>query len=136
MSRIYHVWFATKRRGQFLLGDIEDDAKRFIREVAREKRVHLLECETAVDHVHLLLRLDGRQSLPRVMNWLKGSSSYRLHRAYPDLKLDTGCEHFWQRGYGFTVVEPGSLSARRRYINTQQERLDRLEGRIRSSRVL
>ena len=136
MSRIYHVCFATKRRGLFLQGDIEDAAKRFIREVAEERRVHLLECEAAVDHVHLLLRLDEGQTLPQVMNWLKGSSSYRLHLAYPELKLDTGSERFWQRGYGFTVVEPGSLSARRRYVNTQQERLDRLEKRIRSSRVL
>jgi len=78
-------------------------------------------------HMHLLLRLGEGQRLPEVMNLLKGGSSYRLHRSFPELKLDSGSEHFWQRGYDFAVIEPGSLAARRRYVRTQKERLDKFE---------
>jgi putative transposase len=123
----YHVWFATKRRAWLLQADIDQTMKHSIREIAEQKRIQLLECESAVDHVHLLLRLGQRQRLPEVMNLLKGGSSYRLHRAFPELKLDSGSEHFWHRGYNFTVVEPGSLTARRRYIRSQKERLDKFE---------
>ena len=123
----YHVWFATKRRASLLQADIDQTMKHSIREIARQKRIQLLECESAVDHVHLLLRLGEGQRLPEVMNLLKGGSSYRLHRAYPELKLDSGSEHFWQRGYSFAVVEPGSLTARRRYVRSQKERLDKFE---------
>jgi putative transposase len=123
----YHVWFATKRRAWLLQADIDQTMKHSIREIAEQKRIQLLECESAVDHVHLLLRLGERQRLPEVMNLLKGGSSYRLHRAFPELKLDTGSEHFWQRGYSFAIVEPGSLAVRRRYVRSQKERLDKFE---------
>ena len=126
-AAIYHVWFTTKRRAWLLQDDVDQAVRQFIREIAQEKRIQLLECESAVDHVHLLLRLGEGQSLPKVMNLLKGGSSYRLHRSFPELKLDSGSEHFWQRGYGFATVEPGSLTARRRYIRSQRERLDKFE---------
>jgi len=126
-TAIYHVWFATKRRAWLLQDDVDQAMKRFIHEIAQEKRIQLLECESAVDHVHLLLRLGESQRLPKVMNLLKGLSSYRVHRAFPELKLDSRSEHFWQRGYDFAAVEPGSLTARRRYIRSQKERLDKFE---------
>jgi putative transposase len=124
---VCHVWFATKRRSWLLQGDIDDAARKFIREIAQEKHVELLECESAVDHVHLLLRLSEGQNLPKIMNLLKGGSSHRLHRAFPELKLDSRSDHFWQRGYDFTVIEPGSLAARRSYVRSQKERLDKFE---------
>ena len=126
-ASVYHVWFATKCRSWLLQDDVDSAVRRFIRDLAQEKRIQLLECETAVDHVHLLLRFGEGQTLPRVMNLLKGGSSYRLHRTFPELKLDSGLEHFWQRGYSFAVVDPGSLAARRRYIKSQMERLDKFE---------
>lgn len=126
-TNIFHVWFATKHRKWLLQGDVESAAMGFIRDVAREKHIQLLECESSIDHVHLLLRLEEGQDLPGVMSLLKGGSSYRVHRACPELELDSGSEHFWQRGYSFAVVNPGSLTTRRRYIKSQMERLDKFE---------
>ncbi len=123
----YHVWFATKRRKWLLQSDIDHTAKDLIREVASEKGISLIECETAIDHVHLLLRLQPHQTLSKVMNLIKGISSRKLHLAYPDLKLDTHSHHLWQRGYNFTIVEPGSLTTRRQYVRTQKERLEKFE---------
>ena len=129
MATTYHVWFATKRRAWLLQEDVGQAAKEDLRQVAREKGISLLECETAVDHVHLLLRLGENESLPKVMNLLKGVSSYRLHSMFPELKLDSGLDRFWQRGYDFRIVAPGSLATRRRYVRTQKERLDSFEER-------
>ena len=128
---IYHVWFATKQRKWLLQGDIDEAVKRLIHQVAREKRIRLLECETAVDHVHLLLRLEPEQTLPKVLNLLKGASSRRIHQALPELKVDSHLEHFWQRGYDFAIVEPGSLTPRRHYVRTQKERLEKFQPRRR-----
>ena len=126
-TAFYHVWFATKRRAWLLQDEIDQAMKHSIREIAEQKRIQLLECESAVDHVHLLLRLGQGQRLPEVMNLLKGGSSYRFHRTFPELELDSRSEHFWQRGYSFAVVEPGSLTACRRYVRSQKERLDKFE---------
>ena len=89
-STTYHVWFATKRRKWLLQGDVDLTVKKTIKETAREKGITVVECETAVDHVHLLLRLHSDQTLPKTMNLLKGVSSRKLHLAFPDLKLDSG----------------------------------------------
>jgi len=79
--------------------------------------------------VHLLLRLPENQSIPKALNLLKGISSRKLHEAFPELKLDSGSNHFWQRGYAFKVVEPGSLESRLRYVRTQKERLEKFDRR-------
>jgi len=123
----YHVWFATKRRKWLLQGDIDQTAKDLIREVASEKGISIIECDTAIDHVNLLLRLHPHQTLSKVMNLIKGISSRKLHLAFPELKLDSHSHHFWQRGYNFTIVEPGSLTTRRQYVRTQKERLEKFE---------
>jgi len=128
-STTHHVWFATKRRKWLLQGDVDHAAKELIRKAARDKGIRLIECETAVDHVHLLLQLRPDQTLPRVMNLLKGISSRRLHLAFPELKLDTGSDHFWQRGYNFRSVQPRSLTTRLQYVRSQKERLEKLERR-------
>ena len=109
----YHVWFATKRRKWLLQSDIDQTAKDLIREVASEKGISLRECETAIDHVHLLLRLHPHQTLSKAMNLIKGISSRKLHLAFPELKRDSHSHHLCQRGYNFTIVEPGSLTTRR-----------------------
>ena len=128
-TTIYHVSFATKRRTWLLQGDIEQAARHCLLQIARDKRIEVLECETVVNHVHLLLQVGEDEKLSKVMNLLKGASSHQLHRAFPELKLDSGLDRFWQRGYGFSVVEPGSLPTRRRYVRTQEERLDSFEER-------
>ena len=129
LSAIYHVWFATKRRKWPLQGEIDAATKDFIRKAAREHEIDLLACETAVDHVQLILRLPENQSIPKALNLLKGISSRKLHEAFPELKLDSGSNHFWQRGYAFKVVGPGSLESRLRYVRTQKERLEKFDRR-------
>ena len=128
-STAYHVWFATKRRKWLLQGEVDTATKAFIREAAREHEIDLLECETAVDHVHLLLRLPKNQAIPKALNLLKGISSRKLHEAFPELKLDSGSNHFWQRGYAYKVVDPGSLESRLQYVKTQKERLEKYDRR-------
>lgn len=122
---LYHTWFATKRRKWLLLGDVDDTVKDIIASVAAEKRIDLIECETAVDHVHVLLRAADRTELSRAMNYIKGLSSKRLFERLPELKLDIGMNNFWQHRYGLKVVPEGGREAVAAYIRTQKERLDK-----------
>ena len=124
---LFHVWFATKGRRWMLLGDVQKAAKRELEAVASEKGIALLECEAIVDHVHLLVDVPDLRRLPRVMNDLKGISARRVFAAFPELKMDAGTEHFWQKGYGKRVVPPAAAEATKRYIRTQWERLESYE---------
>ncbi len=99
---LYHVWFATKNRQWLLLGDVETAAKECIRQVAIEKGIRLLECETMVDHVHLLLEAAPTE-LSETIRLLKGGSAYKVFRQFPELKLDAKTNSFWQVRYAETV---------------------------------
>jgi len=43
----YHLWFATKRRKWLLQGEVGEEVKRLMSEIAQDKDSALLECETA-----------------------------------------------------------------------------------------
>ena len=121
---LYHVWFATKRRRWLLEGDVEDTVKTLVGTIASEKGIDVLEFETCVDHMHILLRAANRPELSRAMNYIKGLSSKRLFEQIPELKLDIGMDNFWQRRYGWKAVPEGARKSVAQYIRTQHERLE------------
>ena len=105
---LYHIWFATKRRKWLLQGDVAELAERALWEVAKNDKIHLLECKTAIDHAHLLVEAASDDRLPMLMKALKGKSAHRVFQEVPELKLDAGTNHLWQRGYGWKQVPPGA----------------------------
>lgn len=124
---LYHVWFATKRRKWLLEGEVATAAKEMMRTVANENSIKLMECETMVDHVHLLIATDDKAQLSKEMNLLKGTSSRRLFQRFPDLKLDAGVANFWQHRYAAKEVAEPAAAAVGHYIRTQWERLEKYE---------
>jgi len=124
---LYHVWFSTKRRKWLLQGDVGEAAKELMVAVAKENGIALIECETAVDHVHLFVAVDDRPHLSRAMNLLKGATSRRLFQRFPDLKLDAGINSFWQHRYAAKVVPEPAAAATGHYIRTQWDRLEKYE---------
>jgi putative transposase len=118
----YHVWFKTRRRKWLLLGNIGDAAKSAMREAAQRHAIMVLECETMVDHVHLLVEAENAIDLSRIMHVLKGASARYLLESMPDIRMDAGTNHFWQKRYGGRLVGPAALPNVRHYVRTQKER--------------
>lgn len=110
-----------------LQGDVGHAAKDLMTQVAAEKGVNLIECESIVDHVHLLVEVADRNELSRAMNVLKGATSRRLFEQFPDLRLDAGIHNFWQHRYAARQVGAGAKGVIRRYIRTQEQRLEKYE---------
>ena len=53
-------------------------------------KIHAM--EIVDDHVHLFLEFHPSSSLSRVVQFLKGGSSYRMFKLHPELKKDIGAE--------------------------------------------
>jgi putative transposase len=119
MEGIYHVWFSTKGRKQALEGELGNDARRLLTEIAQRTGIRLLELQVTPDHVHLIVAVTGTQTLPLVMHQLKGASARFIFLKYPELKLDLGHDSFWQKGYGFRKVDPKEVAMVARYVRTQ-----------------
>ncbi len=118
----YHVWFRTRRRKWLLLGDVANAAKIAIAEAAQRHSVTVLDCETMVDHVHLLVEAVDAADLSRAMHVLKGASARYLLESIHDIRTDAGTNHFWQKRYGAKAVESAALASVGNYIRTQKER--------------
>ena len=91
-------------------------------ETAQRHAIRVLECETMVDHVHLLVEAVDAADLSRAMHVLKGASARYLLESIRDIRMDAGTNHFWQKRYGAKLVEPAALASVRNYIRTQKER--------------
>jgi putative transposase len=118
--RLYHVWFSTKRRKWLLQGDVDARAKSLFRQIAFEKGIELRECETMVDHAHLLLSARP-EGLTRDVKLLKGISARRLLQEFPDIRLDARTDNFWQRGFGCRELGDDARGVAW-YIRTQKRR--------------
>lgn len=123
----YHVWFATKRRKWLLMEEIAEMVKEQMRMTAQERDIRLLECETMVDHVHLLIECTDRAHLGRTMNFLKGASARRVFQQFPELKLDAEIGRLWQHRYGVKEVPLEAATTVGNYIRTQWDRLEKYE---------
>ena len=86
LEMCYSVRFITKRRAPALVGEIDDCVRATFRDVATRTRGKIVELETALGHVHLLLDLSDGQRLPIVMHDLKGASGRKSSSSPPTSK--------------------------------------------------
>lgn len=116
LTGAYHVWFSPRRRQAALQGPIDTVVRQAIHRIAAEHAIDLMEMETRWDHVHLLLRLPPQLTLARALQYLKGTSAREVFLAFPELKLDLGHEHLWQRGYGYRHIDRAAIPRVAEYI--------------------
>ena len=120
----YHVWFSPKRRKWLLQGEVAESIKGWLMDIASDKGIKLIACETMVDHVHLLVHEESPTTLSRSMNLLKGITSRRVFAASPEIKLDAGIGAFWQHRYGSKEISEEAVPRVTEYIRTQWARLE------------
>lgn len=94
-SLYFHLIFGTKYRQPLLRPDIQDDVWAYLGGIARENDMIPLAVGGHVEHAHLLVRTRPTLSVSRMMQLLKGGSSWWIHRTFADL-----IDFQWLNGYG------------------------------------
>ena len=111
-----HIVWATKDRRPYLVDGIRSKVFAHIRENARAKGIYVDFLNGWVDHVHCLISLGTDQTIEKIMQLLKGESSFWINKS----KL-TKVEFEWQDEYFVVSVNENSLDAVRRYIGKQED---------------
>ncbi len=112
---IHFVW-STKNRVPFLTEDIRQKVFKHIRENAREKGIHIDFINGYTDHVHCLISLGTDQTLEKIMQLIKGESSFWSNKNNL-CKTKFG----WQEEYFAVGVCESMLENARKYIANQEE---------------
>jgi putative transposase len=112
---IHFVW-STKNREPYLTDKIRQTLFQHIRENARTKDIHLDFIGGYVDHVHCLISLGTDQTIEKVIQLIKGESSFWINKN--DL-----CEgrFEWQDEYFAVSVSKSILESVRKYIANQEK---------------
>lgn len=111
---VHAVW-ATKRREKLLTKEIRSDVFEHIHKNALKKEI-LIDCVNGhLEHVHCLFRLKNDQTISKVMQLIKGESSFWINKQ----KL-TKTKFEWQDEYFAVSVSESQVQTLRNYINGQE----------------
>jgi putative transposase len=117
----YHLTFVPKYRKRVLQGAIAVRLKELLTQACEVNRWKIHELSIQPDHVHLLIQCPPKDSVAKIMQIIKGGSSYVLRQEFPDLQEFLWGDSFWADGYFADTVGQVQIDVVQRYIREQQE---------------
>jgi REP element-mobilizing transposase RayT len=113
----FHLTWSTFRRQPMIDGPTRAFLDQYFRRIVIQERATFLAAAFLQTHVHLRLQVGPRYDLSRLVQLLKGGSSYAASRQ-PDNVLGVR----WNREYSVTSVSPRLVNAATTYIQDQDRR--------------
>jgi REP element-mobilizing transposase RayT len=112
----FHLTWSTLDRRAMIDGPTREFLDGFFRRAAVRERALVVELAILSTHVHLLVRTRPRFDLGRLVQMLKGGSSYAVNRLPGNI---TGLR--WTREYSATTVGPRGLARAKSYCRARSE---------------
>ena len=110
-----HLVWATKNREPLLTKDFRQKLFSHIKENGLTKGIHVDFVNGHVDHVHCLISLNPDQNISKLLQLLKGESSYWANK---NNLLNNKLE--WQDEYFAVSVSESGIDRLREYIRNQE----------------
>ena len=116
----YHLVFAPKFRRKAIYGELRADIGKILRKLCDEKKVEIIEAETCIDHVHMLVSIPPKISVSSYMGYPKSKSSQIVfdNHAYQNYNYDN--RKFWAEGC-FVSTDGLNEVTIRNYISQQKK---------------
>ncbi len=117
----YHFVRKTKYSYKILKGDLALRIRNLLKIIAAEKGITIVKGNIRPDHIHVLVSAPAYFSPSKVAQLLKGKSSYKLQKEFPNLKKRYWRQHIWSRGYFCATVGVVTEELVKKYIEHQGE---------------
>jgi putative transposase len=82
-----------------ITGDIGYRTREILREVCRDEGVDIIQGFVSSDHIHMMVSIPPQVTVSRLVQRLKGKSSYKMLREFESLRRQYWGRHLWARGY-------------------------------------
>ncbi len=82
-----------------MTGEVGLRLRELLREICGHLEVTIIKGHVARDHVHLFVSVPPRATISRLVQMLKGKSSYKMMHEFPHLQKKFWGRHVWARGY-------------------------------------
>jgi putative transposase len=116
-----HLVFVTKYRRGVFTKTILNDLRTIFVNVCTDFEAELIEFDGEDDHVHLLVNYPPKVAISKLVNSLKGVSSYLLRKKnYPTITKKLWGNALWSPSYFAGSCGGASISMIRKYIEQQQ----------------
>ena len=116
----YHVIFCPKYRRAVLKGGVARRLRELTLEKQEEYGYEVLDMEILPDHVHLLLDVNPKIGVFRVVNKVKGYTSRVLRKEFPELR--SRLPTLWKHSKFISSVGTVTLEVVKKYIDEQKGR--------------
>jgi putative transposase len=117
----YNIVLVPKYRYKiFYERQVKKDCELVINDICKENGYKIHAMEIVEDHVHLFLEFHPSTPLSRVVQFLKGGSSYRMFKLHPELKKSYWGGSLWSSGKFFRSVGNVTADTIKRYIKESQ----------------
>jgi putative transposase len=94
-----HLVWCTKYRKSVLVSDVGHRFRELARQVCSDLGVEVISGVVAKDHVHMLVSMPPQVSVSKLVQKVKGKSTYKLQREFRSLHKDYWGQRMWARGY-------------------------------------
>lgn len=115
----YHIVWVPKRRRKVIFGQLRREIGTIIRRLCKYKGIEMMEGNTGIDHIHILVSIPPKYSVATIAGYLKGKSTMIVFEKYSNLKKNFKGHNFWARGYYVSTVGLDEAKVRK-YIKEQE----------------
>lgn len=116
----YHIVFTPKYRRKIIYYKLRRDIQKIIKDLCKWKGIEIVEGHMMSDHIHLLLSIPPKYSVPQIMGYLKGKSAMMIFERHSNLKYKFGNRHFWAEGY-YVITVGLNTATIQKYIRKQEK---------------
>ena len=113
----YHIVWGVKYRHKVITPAIEADLFEALQKIGANNKCSIVEFNTDLDHVHLMVDCHPQVYIPSLMKALKGVSARILMKKYGnELKKKLWGGHLWNPSYYIATVSENTEAQIREYI--------------------
>ena len=95
----YHIVWITKYRKKIMQGVVAKRVRELIRGICKEHDVEIIRGHVSQDHVHIFVSVPPHMAISKLVQYLKGKSSYKMLQENKQLSKMFWGRHLWGRGY-------------------------------------